>query len=133
MKGIHFFSDGRKYDGEWVNNTMHGKGVLTWKDGRKYDGTFANDKRHGYGMYTWADGRKYEGPWLNGKQHGQGKYILPNGQVSSGIWENGTRTQWIDGNIDTKIMGNLNQGGLHQTTTDTSTQSPIQNIINQNL
>jgi len=25
---------------------MHGKGVYTWKDGRRYDGDYLNDKKH---------------------------------------------------------------------------------------
>lgn len=32
--------------GHWLNNNMHGKGVYTWKDGRKYDGDYLNDKKH---------------------------------------------------------------------------------------
>lgn len=32
---------------------MHGKGVYTWKDGRKYEGEYINDKKHGNGVYTW--------------------------------------------------------------------------------
>lgn len=36
---------------------MHGHGVLVWKDGKKYEGEFVNDKREGKGTFTWADGR----------------------------------------------------------------------------
>jgi hypothetical protein len=46
---------------------MNGKGVYEWKDGRKYDGEYLNDKKHGFGIYYWADGRRYEGGWKNGK------------------------------------------------------------------
>ena len=34
---------------------MHGKGIYTWSDGRKYQGDYLNDKKHGFGIYTWAD------------------------------------------------------------------------------
>ena len=34
---------------------MHGKGIYTWSDGRKYQGYYLNDKKHGFGIYTWAD------------------------------------------------------------------------------
>jgi len=27
---------------------MHGRGVYTWKDGRKYEGEYLNDKKHGF-------------------------------------------------------------------------------------
>ena len=36
---------------------MNGRGVYYWKDGRKYDGEYINDKKHGFGIYTWPDGR----------------------------------------------------------------------------
>ena len=40
---------------------MHGNGILTLKDGRKYEGEFINDKKEGHGIFTWTDGRKYDG------------------------------------------------------------------------
>jgi len=51
----------------WRDNNMHGKGIYTWKDGRKYEGEYLNDRKHGFGIYTWQDGRQYEGYWYNGK------------------------------------------------------------------
>lgn len=47
----------KKYEGFWLNNTMHGRGRYTWKDGRKYDGEYDHDRKHGYGLYLWNDGR----------------------------------------------------------------------------
>ena len=46
---------------------MHGHGVYTWKDGRKYEGQYLNDKKNGFGEYQWADGRRYIGNWKDGK------------------------------------------------------------------
>lgn len=46
---------------------MHGYGDLEWRDGKKYEGEFVNDKREGRGTFTWADGRVYIGEWKNGK------------------------------------------------------------------
>ena len=46
---------------------MHGRGVFTWPDGRKYEGEYVNDKKHGEGVFTWPDGRKYVGGWYDGK------------------------------------------------------------------
>lgn len=42
---------------------MHGQGVYTWADGRKYEGNYIDDKKDGYGTYRWADGREYAGQW----------------------------------------------------------------------
>lgn len=42
---------------------MHGFGTYTWKDGRKYEGNYLNDKKNGFGVYIWSDGRQYHGYW----------------------------------------------------------------------
>ena len=46
---------------------MNGKGVFTWEDGKKYEGEYLNDKKHGQGTFTWADGKSFTGGWKNGK------------------------------------------------------------------
>ena len=38
---------------------MDGKGFFTWPDGRKYEGEYLNDKKHGVGVFTFKDGRVY--------------------------------------------------------------------------
>jgi hypothetical protein len=32
---------------------MDGTGTLTWKDGKRYEGNFVNDKREGHGVFIW--------------------------------------------------------------------------------
>jgi len=46
---------------------MHGFGVFTWKDGRRYEGEYVEDKKEGKGTFSWPDGKKYIGGWKNGK------------------------------------------------------------------
>ena len=46
---------------------MDGSGVFTWPDGRRYEGEYIDDKKEGRGIFYWNDGRKYDGQWLNGK------------------------------------------------------------------
>jgi hypothetical protein len=36
---------------------MNGNGIYTWKDGRRYEGEYLNDHKHGFGIYLWDDGR----------------------------------------------------------------------------
>ena len=67
-----------------------------WADGRKYEGEYVNDKKHGYGIYTYPDGRSYKGQWAHGKQHGQGIFITPQGDQRKGIWNEGKRIKWLD-------------------------------------
>ena len=40
-----------------MNNKMEGSGVFTWPDGRKYDGEYIDDKKEGNGIFFWPDGR----------------------------------------------------------------------------
>jgi len=42
---VYTWADGRKYEGEWRNNKMHGKGTFVWADGRKYIGEYIDDKK----------------------------------------------------------------------------------------
>ena len=42
---------------------MKGKGIYFWPDGRKYDGEYIDDKKEGNGILFWPDGTKYEGSW----------------------------------------------------------------------
>lgn len=53
---------------------MEGRGVFEWPDGRKYEGQYVDDKKEGQGNFFWPDGRVYQGGWKNGKQHGIGVY-----------------------------------------------------------
>ena len=46
---------------------MHGDGIFTWNDGRRYEGEYLNDKKHGQGKFTWPSGMVYDGAWANGK------------------------------------------------------------------
>jgi S1-C subfamily serine protease len=106
---------GKRYVGEWRNNNMHGRGILTWSDGSKYVGEFRyskqngqgtyyykdgseyvgewrNDKRQGQGVLTygsahWNAGDKYVGEWWNNKFHGQGVYTYADGRIKKGTWK----------------------------------------------
>jgi antitoxin component YwqK of YwqJK toxin-antitoxin module len=87
--GIMNYSDGSKYEGEFVNHLKEGKGVLVWKNGDKYSGDFKNDLPHGKGKYSWPDGASYDGDWVNNKRNGKGKTILANGIIYDGVYVKG--------------------------------------------
>lgn len=49
--GIYRFADGQYYIGDWLNNNMHGHGLLYWFDNQiRYEGDFVNDQFHGKGV-----------------------------------------------------------------------------------
>ena len=80
---------------------MHGKGIQTWSDGRCYDGEFVDGKKSGNGELTCKNGTKYVGEWKNGKQHGRGYFYKGdegegNEKPRYGRWEYGKRVEWID-------------------------------------
>ncbi len=46
------FADGSYYDGEFLANDIHGRGVYVWPDGKKYVGQWGKNKMHGKGSKT---------------------------------------------------------------------------------
>jgi len=58
---------------------MHGMGHFYWTDGRKFTGEYIEDKKHGYGEYFWPDGSHFRGEWVNGQMHGKGVLINSEG------------------------------------------------------
>lgn len=93
-EGRYIFPDKTEYEGQWLNNRMHGLGEFKWPDGRVYKGQFANGHKEGAGVMTWKNGQVFEGNWKDGKQHGEGKLMMPgrNGMFCiEGVWEFGLR------------------------------------------
>ncbi|CAD8173121.1 unnamed protein product [Paramecium pentaurelia] len=98
------FVDGRYYEGEIMNEQMHGQGVLYYSDSTiEYDGQFLNGQFHGFGVQynnnpdimdaflninefpgifnNWV---KYEGDFYLNKKHGIGSIIFSNGDFYIG-------------------------------------------------
>lgn len=74
-KGLFVWKQqGKSFNGDWLNNMMHGSGIFSWTDGRRYVGEYKEDKKSGYGEFFWPDGRYYKGYWKEGKQNGKGTY-----------------------------------------------------------
>lgn len=48
--GLLFRVNGDRYEGEWRNGRMHGKGVKVMANGDVYNGTWENDKAEGNGV-----------------------------------------------------------------------------------
>jgi hypothetical protein len=67
VKGWIRLQDGTEYDGEWMNDVMHGHGRLTFKSSGKNDSRIV-----------------YEGKFVNGSQQSEGKLFYPNGDFYLG-------------------------------------------------
>ena len=88
-KGIWKWTDGDIYEGEFKDDIMHGKGIYNWTFGDSYDGEFRNGLFHGKGKFTWADGSFYDGNFKDDQRHGEGKYTYADGTVYDGEYRDG--------------------------------------------
>ena len=122
--GTQYQPDG-KYEGQFVENKLHGKATYTKKDnggtyeGRfemnewrsmrplhqadgskgNYDGQLKKGKKHGEGKYTYDDGSEYQGQFKEGLRHGKGKLTHADGHV---VYEG----KWVDDTEhDQKALG----------------------------
>mmetsp|Transcript_60637 Transcript_60637/g.126999 ORF Transcript_60637/g.126999 Transcript_60637/m.126999 type:complete len:120 (-) Transcript_60637:998-1357(-) len=66
------WGDGSRYEGEWVDDMMTGRGFMIWADGRRYDGEWLENRCNGRGVLTYKNGRRYEGEYKLDKMHGRG-------------------------------------------------------------
>lgn len=83
-KGVIEFTDGNRFEGDFVPCGERYRGKFTWgKDNEYYTDTYVGEyvagKRSGYGVYTWGEqspwyGDKYEGQWVDDQKEGKGKY-----------------------------------------------------------
>ncbi len=66
----------------------NGQGLYIWTNGDKYQGQWLNGKFNGQGAYTWVDGSKYSGAWQHGAKNGQGTFYEATGKAKTGFWQN---------------------------------------------
>ena len=90
---------------------MNGKGVFEWPDGRKYEGEFVDDHREGQGIHVWPDGSKYEGGWLKGKYHGFGIFTKANGKQTEADFDKGKKIKEYVIREETSLITSYSGGG----------------------
>lgn len=96
-KGRQTWSDGRVYEGQFLNGKFAGSGKMIWHTQKGlliYDGEYQDDLKCGKGKFVWADGRTYDGEWLRGKRHGRGMYMNARCEQKVGFWLNDRFERW---------------------------------------
>jgi hypothetical protein len=88
LVGIHAWSDGKVYNGNFQDGKEHGFGTLTLPDGVKYRGQFRCGVKEGYGIMLWKT-RTYDGEWIQNKPHGPGRVVWSNGAAYTGHFQDG--------------------------------------------
>ena len=79
-----------RYVGQFHEGRRHGKGIYYFLNGGKYEGELARDQFNGYGSFESPYGDRYVGQFRNGQFGGEGVYTFANGNVvQEGIFENG--------------------------------------------
>lgn len=88
-KGVLVFSNGNRYQGDWVDWYRQGQGELRYANGDVYTGSFRKSKFNGKGVMQFVNGDKYEGDWVEDIQHGKGTYSYNSGNRYVGEFRQG--------------------------------------------
>lgn len=88
-EGVHTYSNGDVYEGEFYQGKCSGSGVYYFYKSGRYEGDWVDGKYDGYGVETWARGSRYRGQYRQGMREGYGIYRFYTGDVYSGHWSNG--------------------------------------------
>ena len=81
----------KKYEGDWKNDKIEGKGKMIWKSGQIYEGEWSNNLKEGKGIQILPNGAKYEGNFKNSKFEGKGVLYCKNGDRYEGDFKNNNR------------------------------------------
>ena len=60
---------------------MEGKGVYFFVNGDRYEGDFRNNKSEGKGIYYFNNGDRMMGDWINDKKVGTHVKLTKNGKI----------------------------------------------------
>ena len=71
----------------WIYRTIkEGKGIFYYNDGDRYEGDFKNGNFEGKGIYYYKNGDRRMGNYLNDKKIGKHVTLHNNGEVTSEIF-----------------------------------------------
>jgi hypothetical protein len=81
-----FVGAGGRYEGDFRDSKLTGKGVWVFASGSRLEGDFLDAKLHGKGRAIYPNGDSYEGDYVNGNYEGQGIFHDHEGSVYEGEW-----------------------------------------------
>ena len=88
-KGIFYISENLRYEGDFQNNIIKGKGIIYKSDETKScEGEFVNGLMHGDCILYHPDGSRYEGDFVNGLKEGKGVQYFSDGLCYEGDFTN---------------------------------------------
>lgn len=91
-RGVYSTSGGDRYEGEFRYDQREGRGSLKFSNGDRYVGEFRNDTITGRGTMLYSNGDKYVGEFTSGVRDGQGTMTFANGDVYKGDFKKDTRS-----------------------------------------
>lgn len=109
-RGIQTFLDGSFYQGKFKDDVISGKGVWTYRNGETYEGQMKGGLREGVGTSTYTNGFRYEGEWKGNKRHGKGVYTSSEGCRFEGEW----REDHKHNGVETLPCGDQYEGGFDE-------------------
>lgn len=80
-----------RYEGGYKDGLKHGYGRMKYPNGDLYEGEWVENKMHGEGTYTYKKANDiYSGAWQDGLKHGEGTYEFgADSSLMVGQWEKG--------------------------------------------
>jgi len=89
--------------GQFLNGKMHGYGEFYWSDGKKYVGNYQEDQKNGFGVFFWSINpvKVFIGSWKDGVQNGLGLILTPS-KICYGLWNKAKKVLSFKGLWDMK-------------------------------
>jgi len=85
-KGIFYYNNGSRYEGDWKNDIKEGKGIFYYNNGDRYEGDWKNGIIEGKGIVYYNNGDREIGDYLNNQRKGKHIILKANNEVMTNIF-----------------------------------------------